>query len=61
MNTKTAEAVKIDPMKIPNYAYKHACSLLNENIRRALSDPAMRDEYERWKRKRQAKTDGTEV
>jgi len=44
--------VRIDPAAIPDSVYQVGCSVLNSCIRRALSDPVRRQEYEKWKAKK---------
>lgn len=47
-------AVRIDPAKIPDYAYEQACRVLYSSISRALADPKLSREYEEWKQKQDA-------
>ena len=46
-----ADEVRIDPAKVPDYAYDAACSVLAASISKALENPALRAEYEAWKRR----------
>lgn len=43
----------IDPGKVPEEEYTTACRVLASSIRLALADPAKREDFENWKRRRQ--------
>ena len=53
--------VKIDPDLIPNYVYDQACAVLCTSICRLLSDPALRQEFEAWKKEYAAEQAAKEV
>lgn len=55
--SKNTTGVKIDPLSIPASDYDTACRVLAASIRLALSDPANRADFERWKQERRAKNE----
>lgn len=50
----TTAAVIIDPRDVLDEEYQTACSVLASSIRIALSDPALKTEYEEWKKRRRS-------
>lgn len=49
------EQVYIDPKNIPDRIYDLGCSILNFSVRRALSDPKLRLDYEKFKAEQERK------
>ena len=49
----TGTQVQIDPNKIPGYAAHNIAQVLHKSIWEAWNDPAIRAEYEQWKREQQ--------
>lgn len=39
----------LDPSCVPNGVYQSASAMLRKCIRKALADPVLRADYERWK------------
>lgn len=46
------ETPKIDPAKVPDYAWDSGCRILQQCIRQALADPVLRKDFEDWKARR---------
>lgn len=44
--------IHIKPQDIPDYVYEMACPILDKMIRKILSDPKNREDYEQWKAQR---------
>lgn len=40
---------RLDPKNVPNGVYQSASAMLRKCIRKALADPVLRADYERWK------------
>lgn len=40
---------RLDPSDVPNGVYQSASAMLRKCIRKALADPVLRADYERWK------------
>lgn len=49
------EEVYIDPRKIPDRVYNLGCGILNFEIRRALQNPKLRADYEKFKQEQRIK------
>ena len=45
---RTSEAVKINPKEVPAFEFQIACSVLATSIKRALADPQLRADFDRW-------------
>lgn len=52
---KNTTAVKVDPKAVPASEYETASRVLAASIRLALSDPAYRADFERWKAERRTR------
>lgn len=49
---RTSEAVRINPKEVPAFEFQIACSVLATSIKRALADPQLRADFDRWKERR---------
>lgn len=52
--TRIREARELRPEEIPAIKFQVAAVVLNESIRRALADPQLRADFERWRERRRA-------
>ena len=58
---RTSEAVKINPKDVPAFEFQIAWSVLATSLKRALADPQLRADFDRWKERRaesQSQPDG---
>lgn len=50
--TPKEELPRIDPALIPDYIWDRWCTDLYKSITEVLANPALRQEYENWKKER---------